>query len=111
MVAKGTPSFLIRLFLLDEQGEHVASNQALFLGLNGNSTVQSPGKDLDFSMIGGDIPRQWTRIEIVFDVPADVADAKLGRPEFFAQYTKGSIYLDDVVFESVGKDVPVTKKH
>lgn len=106
--AKGKESMIVRIFLLDNNGKPLQQNIALFVGLNGAFTIQSPEKGLDLSKLSGELPKTWTKVESVFEIPASYEAARLGKPEFFAQYTFGSIYLDDVSFERVDSATPLS---
>ena len=106
--AKSPPSVMVRMFLLDDQGHNLQENLAIFVGLNGKTTIQSPEKGLDFSPYKEPLPSEWTKVESVFEVPTDLGASRLSRPDFFAQYTSGSIFLDDFSLERVGSDVPLS---
>jgi hypothetical protein len=105
---KGNPAFIVRIFLLDEQKQQLPGNLALFVGLNGHTTVQSPETKLDFSMFHDPLPTKWTKVESVFEIPASTGATRLNSPEFFALYTMGSVFLDDVSLERVEKTVPLS---
>ncbi len=104
--AKGTPGFIVRIFLADSQGQTAPGNQAFFVGLNGQSNTQSPQAGVNLAMFPDPLPTEWTKVEAVIEVPADFQGGRLGRPEFFAQYTMGSIFLDDVSLERLEKEAP-----
>ena len=105
---KGAPSFIVRILLLDDQGQPLPGDQALFVGLNGQTTIQSPVSGLNLSMFPDPLPTEWTKVESVFEIPPDIKATRLGKPEFFVQYTLGSVFLDDLSLERVGKDVPLS---
>lgn len=105
---KSAPPLIVRMFLLDDQGHNLPENLAIFVGLNGKTTIQSPEKGLDFSPYKEPLPAEWTKVESVFEMPTDLGAGRLSRPEFFAQYTSGSIFLDDFSLERVGSEVPLS---
>lgn len=108
LAIKGSPAFIVRMAFQDDQRQELPTKEALFIGLNGHTTIQSMEAKLDFSEFPADIPAEWTRVESVFEVPDDLGASKLGQPGFFATYTSGSVYLDDVSLERVGKNVPLS---
>ncbi|MDF3059302.1 MAG: Heparinase family protein [Rariglobus sp.] len=107
---RSAPGFLVRMILWNDEGKQLPGDEALYVGLNGQVTLQSMAQRPDFSVYSDPLPVKWTKVEAVFDVPENLGSCKLGRPEFFAHYTRGSVFIDDVSFESVGKEVPLSNK-
>lgn len=106
--AKGDPGVVVRIFLLDSQGQNLPSSYAFFVGLNGNVSLQPVNTPPNFSELKAEVPTEWTKVEAVFDVPSDMAADRLNRPEFFGLYTSGSVFLDDISLERVAADTPLS---
>ncbi len=94
--------------MLDIDGKSLPGSPALFIGVNGSTSIQKQESGVDFSGFTDPLPVEWQKVISVFDLPDEKALGKLCSPEFFAYYTKGAIYLDDVTMECVGNDVPVS---
>lgn len=111
-LTRSVPGFLVRMILWSEDGKQLPDDEALYVGVNGVVTLQSMSRRMDLSGYSDPLPTQWTKVEAVFDVPEmlNLGSCKLGRPEFFAHYTLGSIFIDDISLERVGKTVPLTTK-
>jgi hypothetical protein len=110
-LTRSDPGVIVCMILWNETGKQLPGDEALFVGLNGQVTLQSMAR-LDLSAYSDPLPVKWTKVEVVFDVPEmlNLGSCKLGRPEFFAHYTRGSVFIDDVSLERVGKDVALTTK-
>ena len=109
---RSAPGFIVRMILWSEDGKQLPDDDALYVGVNGLVTLQSMSRRMDLSGYAGPLPVKWTKLEAVFDVPEmlNLGSCKLGRPEFFAHYTLGSVFIDDVSLERVAKTVPLTTK-
>ncbi|WP_198529893.1 heparinase II/III family protein [Geminisphaera colitermitum] len=97
-VAPGSAGALIRLTLKDSNNKAPEKGH-LFVGLN-----NWVGRNLEppFNL---QLPRKWTKIEAVVEIPADIASAM---PTLFVWIAKGTIYFDDVSFEKVSSTTPLT---
>ncbi len=58
------------------------------------------------SFSGQEIPREWTKIEGVFDMSADAASINVC---LFMWNATGSVYVDDVVLEEVDASTPLSE--
>lgn len=106
--ARQTPAFVVRMPMQDIDGQPLPGSPALFIGLNGSTSIQLQENGLDLSEFTDPLPDKWQEVVSVFDVPEDMDVARLSSPQFFAYYTKGTIYIDDVTLERVTNDVPVS---
>ncbi|MDR0532337.1 MAG: hypothetical protein LBH01_00105 [Verrucomicrobiales bacterium] len=112
--SRSNEAFIVRLFIRDVDNQNIAGNQALFIGLNGHTTIQSPEAGLNLSQLSTGLPsKEWTKVESVFEVPGNESTgaARLNIPEFFAQYISGSIFLDDISLVQVDKSTPLSPSH
>lgn len=111
-LTRSAPGFLVRMILWSEDGKQLPDDEALYVGVNGLVTLQSMSRRMDLSGYSDRLPTKWTKVEAVFDVPEmlNLGSCKLGRPEFFAHYTLGSIFIDDVSLERVAPETPIKPK-
>jgi hypothetical protein len=107
-LTRSSPGFLVRMILWGADGKQLPGHEALYVGLSGRVTLQSMSHRMDLSAYPDPLPVKWTKVEAVFDVPDNLDHCKLRRPEFFAQYTLGSVFIDDILIELVTKSVPLT---
>ena len=105
---RGDVSFLVRMILVDDKGGGLPGAPALFVGLNGRTSVQSLESEFQPGGFEGKLPTAWTKVEAVFDVPGSPGASRLGSPGFFVQYAAGEIYLDDVALERVPGTTPLS---
>ncbi len=106
--SRGTPALVVRMQMLDIDGQALPGAPALFIGTDGATSVQKQEGGVNFSEFKDPLPGKWKKVVSVFDVPDEMEQGKLSSPQFFAYYTKGAIYLDDVSLERVGNDVPLS---
>ena len=98
-VNEGTSGVVLRLMLRNGNSD-AAGSAAIFVGLNGKVTVK-PREDM--KAIGAAIPKEWTKTEAVFEIPAikeGVDSMGLG---VFGWATKGTFFVDDVSVEKVSE--------
>lgn len=99
----GTPGFLIRITLFSSlNGNEDASGGHYYLGL-GNRLTRGYGTA---PLISDEaIPKTWTQIEAVFEIPAETAKMDVS---LFVWEGVGSIYVGDAVLELVDDATPLT---
>ncbi|MFA6961595.1 MAG: hypothetical protein WC205_12645 [Opitutaceae bacterium] len=107
-LTRSAPGFLVRMILWGEDGKQLPGDEAIFVGVNGQVTTQSMAQRMDLSAYSELLPVKWTKVEVVLEVPDNLGPCKLGRPEFFAHYTLGSVFIDDISLERVPATVPLT---
>jgi hypothetical protein len=87
------------------KADNVKRSAGLWMRVDG--PTQDPKQALAFDAMNGRKiigTRAWQRYEIVLDVPNDAADIAFGATLSGA----GAIWVDDIRFEEVGRDVPTT---
>ncbi|HMF41045.1 MAG TPA: hypothetical protein VKQ32_10125 [Polyangia bacterium] len=87
------------------KAENVKRSAGLWMRVDGPS--QDPKQSLAFDAMNDrkiNGTRAWQRYEIVLDVPNDATDIAFGATLSGA----GAIWIDDIRFEEVGRDVPTT---
>ena len=100
--AAGTPGYVLRISMFADEGTTQGTDDSLFYLGTGNTAVRSA----DASPLNNqDCPKEWTRLEGVFDVSPGTA--KLNVCLFIWKGT-GSMFIDDVVLEQVDESVPVS---
>ncbi|AHF91117.1 Heparinase II/III family protein [Opitutaceae bacterium TAV5] len=97
-VRSGTPGLLVRLTLSgadkkDAPGGHYYAGLGNWLARDSQPPAASK------------LPVEWTQIDVVLEIPSDAAWAS---PSFFAWRAQGAVYFDDVVFEKVASDTPLS---
>jgi hypothetical protein len=107
-VQSGAPGFLIRCeFFSHHKG--VRGGLAAYIGLHNKVSIQFPAQGLQALALPGDFPTEWTKVEGVFEVPDTVKELDgMTPPSLFSWYSKGSIFVDDIVFEKVDQTVPLS---
>jgi len=97
----GTPGFVMRVSIFADLGTIDAERGLFYVGLD-HKTARSSDTSL-FS--GQEIPKEWTKIEGVFDMSADAASINVC---LFMWNATGSVYVDDVALEEVDASTPLS---
>lgn len=98
----GTPGFVMRVSIFADLGTIDAERGLFYVGLD-NKTARTS----DTSVFSGqEIPKEWTKIEGVFDMSADAASINVC---LFMWNATGSVYVDDVVLEEVDASTPLSQ--
>lgn len=93
-----TPGFYVRITMLNGLKADIP-NGLLFFGLDGRASHKLSALDITT------VPKTWTEITGVFEVPADAAAVYLN---FFVNNGTGSIFIDDASIEKVPASTPLS---
>lgn len=85
----------------------VPGNYSLYAGINGKVTLQSAGH-LNLSELRAPLTTQWQDVQVVLEIPNIKETEYLGLT-LFNWYVKGDIFLDDVQFEKVDAETPLSQ--
>lgn len=104
---KSGPGIVIRLVLKNGKKD-VKDSPAIFIGINGNASLEAMKRTLKFPGLTAPMPQEWTKIEAVVEIPK--IEGGLDSMDFsiFGQFIQGTFYVDDISVEKVEADTPLT---
>lgn len=98
---RGAPGPVVRLTLLGSDGRSDAPGGHYFLGLN-----RWTGRNQVPPAIIGELPKEWTQMEAVVEIPPDTGYVV---PHFFSWNAKGALFFDDITITKEADDTLATE--
>lgn len=106
-VKNSTQGFLIR-FVLTQGKADAPKSPAIFIGLNGNITIESLIEGTKLRGLAAPLPTEWTKVEAVVEIPVVKEGIDGMQMSLCGQNTRGTIWIDDVSIEKVSENTPLS---
>ncbi|PAW80110.1 MAG: hypothetical protein B9S32_01900 [Verrucomicrobia bacterium Tous-C9LFEB] len=106
-VKNSTQGFLIR-FVLTQGKADAPKSPAIFIGLNGNVTIESLIDGTKLRGLAAPLPTEWTKVEAVVEIPVVKEGVDGMQMSLCGQNTRGTLWIDDVSIEKVSESTPLS---